>query len=332
MSNLPFIETFVIKKKAYGIYLMNNFSQHEITLFLKSFYNSFGFRSGLDKDFFNWFYTKKPSGYCNNYVLVDVEKDNWIGGFGFSKSNYLINGEMFKGGLAVNGFINPGYEGLGLYTKLISCAVNKEEFQERVAFSFPHSANVASIKGHTKNGFSLLSKLEFYETLIIGGGLDGDGEIQENDFSALLTLDFEEFLYEREFSFTRSYEELNWRFAIRNDKNYSLLVINENALNGYIILGYYKTASAVNRCHIADYRYNSIDTLIELIKRAKRLAKEKKCNVLDILINPVSDLINIFIEDGFKSRKEGYNLFTYSQINHSIPNSASVTFGDFDVV
>lgn len=328
-----FLEVIERNNIKFGVYLMDNSSDEEVELFFKSFYSSFGFRSQFDRKWFDWFYKENPAGACNNYILIDLLTNEWIGGFGFAKINYIFQGQLKIGAVGINGFINFGYEGLGLYTDLIKCGLRNESFGKNIAFSYPHSQNIASQKGHLKSGWTEFLRMSFLEIRLkkIEIDLSANIEIYGNT-DVFKNFDFDKLKYSNEFSFNRTYDYLNWRFFKRPDKKYTLLAIESGIYYGYMILGYYKLSNGIYRCHIADYQYSHQFVLIKLIERAKFLASEKGCEVLDVLINLESDAFQVFTEKDFVPRNEGYNLMIYSVASVDLPLNCHVTYGDFDVV
>jgi len=327
------LQTFYRDSDPYGVFLMDNESEQQQRLFMDSFYKSFGFKEQLNLDWFKWFYTKNPLGFCNNYILVDLKKDSWIGGFGFSKKSYNSSGRGHVGGLAVNGFVNSGYEGRGLYTDLISTGLNEEDYTEKCAFSFPHNKNLASIKGHLKSGWKKFVSLQFIEINIDGIWADDRRVINLQDPKILKNIDFSRFcLIEENKIFVRNYSELAWRYIDRPDKKYFYLMENSNSATGYMIIGSYSPRDGSRRFQIADFRYSSLDVLRRLIQKAGFIASEKKYQVLDVLINPASNSCEVFKEYGFVARDEGYEMLIYTNTQSIFDTSSAVNFGDFDVV
>ena len=311
---------------------MNNESQEQQILFLDSFYKSFGLRVQLNQTWFNWFYIQNPLGHCNNYILLDLRNNQWIGGFGFAKKSYFSNGNRVVGGLAVNGFVNPGYEGRGLYTELIATGLEEENYLDRGAFSFPYNRNIASIKGHLKSGWQSSIRLSFLETHIDGQGKDDAQIIYTSDPGDLNKIDFESIEIFSELNFSRNYSELSWRYLDRPDKQYKYLTMTSSEEMGYMILGNYVTKDGSERCEIADYRFSSPEILHRLIKKAKFVAAEGKYQNLDVLINPDSQCHVNFQAHGFKGRGDGYELLTYCRKPLVLPRDVVVNYGDFDVV
>ena len=326
------LHTFERQHHSCGVFLMNNESQEQQLLFLESFYKSFGLRVQLNLTWFNWFYIQNPLGYCNNYILLDLTKNQWIGGFGFAKKSYFANGNRVVGGLGVNGFVNPGYEGLGLYTELIATGLEEENYLESGAFAFPHNRNIASIKGFLKSGWQSSVRLSFIETKIEGQGKDDAQIIYTSNPRDLNKIDFERIEIFSEPNFTRNYPELSWRYLDRPDKQYKYLTMTSSEEMGYMILGNYVTKDGSERCEIADYRFSSPEVLHRLIKKAKFVAAEEKYQILDVLINPDSQCHVIFHDHGFKGRDEGYELLTYCRKPLVLPRDIAVSYGDFDVV
>jgi len=326
------LHVFERANRTYGVFLLDNDSGIQRESFLNSFYKSFGFKEQLNSNWYEWFYTDNPLGYCNNYILVDLQKDTWIGGFGFAKKNYSYDGNAVVGGLAVNGFINPGYEGLGLYTGLISEGLNNESYSRSVAFSFPHQLNLASIKGHLKSGWLPFIKMSFIE-IVIDGNEKSSGRVDQlNDPMDLSEIDFACVNLAAKLSFPRDYSELAWRYVSRPDKQYSYLAVAAGEGTGYMVLAYYTTREGNRRCQVADYRYSTLTALKHLIEEARFVAANKKCQVLDVLINPACECYEIYRNCGFVGRNEGYDLMTFSENPLQLGQDALVTFGDFDVV
>ncbi len=170
-------------------------NQNEVCkhLFLDSFYKSFGFRSEVDLNWFDWYYLKNPIGKCNGYFLKDAKNNTIIGSFSFAKIQYYENGRTKTGGLAVNGFISKGYEGKGLYTSLIAAGLEKESENIDCFFSFPHKNNAASIKGHLKSGWKPSINLEFVE-ILVGSSTKMSVRLDVHDEKTeLANIDFSEF-------------------------------------------------------------------------------------------------------------------------------------------
>jgi hypothetical protein len=332
MSDYLFHRIFERINRKYGVYLMDNTSEKDVDLFLLCYYKSFGYRPQLDKNWYQWYYTQNPAGHCNNHILIDIDTNRWIGGFGFSKKNYIYKGCKICGGLAVNGFINPGYEGKGLYKELISAGLKNEVYRGRVAFSFPYSHNIASVKGHKKSGWKEFVKLLFIETKIEKHEPDIAEVNFDENMELLYGFAIDQLNYHYEFSFHRSIEELNWRFFKRPDKKYYFLTIDDGIDEGYMILGQYKTQEGVLRCQIADYRYSCIHALYRLIKKAKFVSSQLECQILDTLINTASDANRAFRDEGFIPRDEGYDLLVFSEEQVNLFAKCLITYGDFDVV
>lgn len=127
------------------IQLMDTSDEKEINKFLISFYKSFGLRYSLDFNWFNWYYNNNPVGKCLNYTLLN-DKDDIVGAFGYFKFNYRLNKVSKKGVISVNGFINPDYTRMGLYTELIYESLKDIHKSYDLAFSYPHSDNIGSVK------------------------------------------------------------------------------------------------------------------------------------------------------------------------------------------
>ncbi|HYF67651.1 MAG TPA: hypothetical protein VD884_05925 [Ohtaekwangia sp.] len=312
---------------------MNNTLQEDVDRFFVSFYNSFGFRSHLEKNWFNWFYTQNPDGLCNNYILVDLDSSRWIGGFGFGKKRYLVDGAEVCGALAVNGYINSGYEGRGLYTELIKTVLDNEMLSDRIAFSFPHGNNIPSIKGHIKNGWVNYVALQFLDINVRKVEPDVPEVKITNNIDALHRFDFNQVNKGDGFCFVRTAEHLKWRFFERPDKEYTLLtMVTDGKTEGYMFLTKYKTKEGILRCQIADWGYASQEILLKLIDKARFAGSQMGCHILDVLINPDALSVKFFYAKGFLARAEGYQLLTYSKANRQLPLAAEVTYADFDVI
>lgn len=332
MNNLELSKNFIYDSKEYCLYLMNNESLIEQELFLESFYKSFGFRKQLDIKWLNWFYNNNPLGLCNNYILIDIEKVSWIGGFGYSKVAYLMNGIKGIGGLGINGFINPEYEGKGLYTKLISLSLEADNPNNEIYFSFPHKNNLPSIKGHLKSGWKNFISLTFLEINIEVNKLIFSDAICVEQPENLKYLDFELFNDNSSLSFIRNFDFLYWRFITRPNKTYKYLQIKIGMDIGYMVLGFYEKLDGTKRCQIIDYRTTSELCLSQLIYKAYEVAILNKCMILDVLINPASVTCELYLSLGFIPRNEGYELLTFSKLPVKLQNEMLITYGDFDTV
>ena len=332
MIELNLVEIFDNNTQKYGVYLMNNQSVQEQKWFMDSFYRSFGIRKHLNLNWFNWFYNLNPCGTCRNYVLIDMEKGTWIGGFGFAKIPYRLNELNSIGGLAVNGFINPGYEGKGLYTKLISRGLGLESSKERILFSLPHASNLASIKGHLKSGWERLTGLSFMEIKVDKSKSKPNHAVCLDQPEDLETLNFNLFNQDNVFEFMRNYNFLFWRFISRPNKKYSFLKVEMDEHIGYMVLGFYEPINGCKRCQIADYRYTAKSCLLELINSAYLVALQNKCNILDVLISENCEPYDLFSSAGFAPGKEGYELLTYTTNPVELDNTSLITYGDLDTI
>lgn len=326
------IRTFKKASHEYGIFLMDNKSREQQLLFLESFYKSFGLKNWLDQKWFDWFYVKNPLGQCNCYILLDLTSNLWIGGFGFAKKGYSERGVTKNGGLAVNGFINPGHEGLGLYTELISTGLAEEHYFDTGAFSFPYSKNIASIKGHLKSGFRHSIKLSFLELKLASQVRDDSGVLHYCDLSQLAEFEFDSATALSEINFNRTHRDLLWRYAERPDRQYQYLGIRSGGEYGYMILGQYRNSNGEKRCEIADYRHSSQEILQRLVRKAKFVAVNHKYDYLDVLVNPDSSCAGMFQIEHLKPRGDGYDLLTFRETPFDLPNNMEINYGDFDVV
>jgi hypothetical protein len=329
---LNLLKTFERQRHSYGAFLMNNEAGEQVSQYLKSFYISFGLKPQLDQNWFRWFSTENPLGHCNNYILIDLEKDQWIGGIGFAKKSYLSGGSRLLGGLLVNGFMNSGYEGLGLYTELMSTGMTAENSIENGAFGFTYARKIAPMNALQKNGFRPSISLTFMEIELNPRNTDDDEVVCTNNATNLRTIDLKMMEALTEVSFTRSLPELLWRYSDRPDKTYTYLTMTAGDDVGYMILGSYFPADGNKRCEIADFLYSSPHALNRLIDKARFVAADANYHFLDVLINPHSKCQAHFRHKGFRDRGDGYELLTYLKKPIVAPTNMTVTYGDFDVV
>jgi hypothetical protein len=133
----------------------------------------------------------------------------------------------------------------------------------------------------------------------------------------------------KEFNFLRTNDWLNWRFEGRPHKRYSYLKISGEDSDSYMVLGYYE-GKGIKRCQILDFRTNNINVFNILLSSAENIAKNEKCDILDLMIYDSSDYTVILKKSNFKKTEEYYELLIYS--NNHTNFKIEPLLGDFDCV
>ena len=327
--------TFNLQNVRFGVYIMNNHDESEVKKFLSMFYKCFGFRKYLDKTWFHWFYNTNPSGVCSNYILLDLDKNIFIGAYGFSKTEYVLYGEKKSGILGINGMIIKEYGRKGLYSRLMDIALERENLKNKLAFSFPHGANIGSIKGHYKSNWSDLDNLNFYfknKTNLSKKHIDRVRKI--SNLNNLEIINFNSFNKDKNFYFSKSIEWLNWRFINRPHKNYIFIGYydSDNILNSYMVLGFYHSKKNIIRCQIVDYGIKNKDILNNLLIKAESIALENNADFLDLIISDYSEDLNVFLKKQYNKSEEFYKLLIFPKYNLLNNLKINALLGYFDAV
>ena len=328
---MRFLKTIERDTLKLDIQLMDTLNEEEINNFLISFYKSFGLRSNFNFNWFNWFYNENPLGKCRNYILTNENRDI-VGGFGYSLFNYSFKGVSKIGVIGINGFINPDYTGLGLYTQLISETLKDVHRSYDLAFSFPHSDNKASIKGHINSDWKHIKKLDFYVKKINSEeNLHPNKNIIISKIEALKEFDFNS---SRDSFFIKNYERLDWRFYKRPDKNYKTLIYKRNNnIIGYIIYTLYNDKDGSHRCQVADYDYLEKIAFIQLIDELSLIGKKYNYSTIEFLVNEDHSDTKVLTDLSFVKKKESYEMFINgSQTGFNETRNFKFEFGYFDVI
>lgn len=329
---MKFLQNIEKKNIKLSINLMDTKNRNEINKFLSSYYKSFGLRYSLDFKWFNWYYNDNPCGKCQNYILTN-ENNDIIGAFGYSIFNYTFKEVGKLGVIGVNGFINPEYTGLGLYTELISETLKDIHRNYELAFSFPHCNNIGSVKGHINSGWVFSKSFHFYvKNLNTLNNVIIDNNALESDFKELINYRFSKTL---SMVFIKNFEWLNWRFYERPDKDYHLVIYknNRNIVRGYIIYTYYKDINNLIRCQIADYDYNDINVYQTLLNKVMQVAYKHDCSTVELLVNDDHSDTEILVKESFVRKDECYKMFLNGELS-KFTNSKDFKFefGYFDVI
>lgn len=327
-------ETFSAQNTRYGVRIMDNNNREDLENFFLIFYDCFGFRKHLDKTWYHWYYNANPTGVCNNYILIELDKNIFVGAYGFAKTEYVLNGEKISGGLGINGMIIKNYRKKGLYSKLMDIGLKKENYEKNLAFSFPHGANINSIKGHYNNNWSILNKTYFYFKNKASFSIINTDNVKEIDYLNDLTkINFDLFNIGKQFYFYKSKDWLSWRFINHPHKNYIIIghYDSDDIINGYMVLGFYQAKNNIIRCQIIDYGIKNMDILKNLLIKAENVALENNADLLDLIISDHSDDLNVFLNSQFKKSEEFYELLIFPKHNLSNNLNINVLLGDFDV-
>ncbi|CAM4084840.1 GNAT family N-acetyltransferase [Flavobacterium sinopsychrotolerans] len=320
-----YLETFTVDNSIFGVKLMDNENEEEIKIFFTLFNECFGERAHLDKEWYNWYYSSNPKGECNNYLLFDVNNAILVGAYGFAKIQYTINLKSNTGVLGVNGMISKKYGRRGLFSKLMTIALNYET-KTNLAFSFPHGFNLSSVKGHINCGWSLNENFHFYE-LISKTPIAKNKKIKILTIDDLSKIEFGLFNKESNFYFNRDKDFIKWRFFERPSKEYIIVgnFVSDQLINGYMILGRYLNKDQKIITQIVDYRVENAEVLENLIKTALVNGA-----IINLLISEVSENLRIFKKIGFEKKEECYKLMTYPDTIDNMYFEGLL--GDFDVV
>lgn len=311
---------------------MDNYAHEDINVFFESYYHSFGQRPYLDDEWFHWFYTMNPAGLCKQYILVDLLKSKWIGGFGFAPNNFVVNDVTYKGVLTVNGFINPGYENQGLYTSMIRSCLDEEKKSGIVIFGFPNRRNIPSQRGFQKNSFTNHGNMSFLEMVPCEKSLEIKEVNTSDRAERFQNLDYQRLLRGSNFNFYRSYEYFRWRFETRPHKKYLYLSLFSKKTMGYMILGFYNSSVGKKHCQIVDFGWDDKNCFVPLLNKAQRMALNESCDILDILVMDDSETEKLCLENNMIKREDGYDMFYYASDGSILPDECHITYADNDVI
>lgn len=273
-----------------------------------------------------------PTGQSRHYILADLITGRWIGGLGFAPNHYLVNNEMRTGVLAVNGFINPGYENQGLYTRLFSFCLQKETAGGRFIFGFTHSKNIASRKGVLKSGWKEYGKMSFLQLDPRTKSQHQGKVIVTDDAGPFNTLNYQTVENHTGFAFRRCYEYFRWRFETRPHKRYIYLTVDPVIGVGYMILGFYTTPLGNKLCQIVDFGWSQETCFVPLVHKACEIAVSESCDILDMLVMNGSGTEKSCLEQHMIRRDEGYDMYYYTADNNALPDLKHVTYADNDVI
>ena len=315
----------------YEIILLDNLDIDHTNRFFELFYRCFGKRDHLDLSWFDWFYNRNPYGPCNNYALIDRDKNRWVGVYGLAKS-MLVDGDIKQlCGVGVNGMIDNDYRNQGLYADLMRVIINNRH-ENDIAVSYPHGLNRGSAAGHYKAGWELLKKPEFYKTADLHNH-SHNISVREI-FSFIDQPGMAELLIPNGYAswFEKTPEWLQWRFFSRPHKKYHALAYIDASekIKGYVILGYYK--GALSRCQLLDYNACEDVILASLINGAKQMAVAQQCDELDLWLDDSSKDLPLFMKNGFNKTSEFYELLVFSKNGYNFDKSIKTVLADLDAV
>jgi len=327
------LRTLTKNNKEYAVRLLDNEDAGEVDRYFDLYYEAFGVRPHLDKTWFNWFNNLNPLGKCNNYILVDLEKNKIAGTYGLSKIMTINSGEKMLSGLGVNGMVGKDYRRQGLYADLMQIALSAENTTS-FYYSFPHSSNIGTIKGHKNAKWKSLKKLFFYEKRNLER-FSSLNSIELDSFDALKEIDFHLFQKSKHVFFYRSAEWLAWRFLERPHKKYNIIATFDKSsdITGYMVLGYYHNANNIIRCQIVDYGAQNSASLDDMIKKAQSIALDNNAQIIDLIMDQYSGDLPVFLTGGYSNTDESYEMFTFSKNEEIVvPVEIKTVLGDFDAV
>lgn len=110
------------------------------------------------EEWFYWKFFKNPYG---DSILACVAIDNeLIGCVAYGKQPFVINGEVFPGVMSFETFIDPNYQGKGLFSKLLKYAEEEVVRQGiKIMLNFPNSQ---SLPGFLKKNWQPLNISTYY--------------------------------------------------------------------------------------------------------------------------------------------------------------------------
>ena len=331
-SKRQVICSFLNNNDLFDVIKLNNTDEKDVLEFFELFYHCFGKRAYLDVDWYNWFHVNNPYGLCNNYILVDREKNKFVGAYALAKSVISINGKSSDAKIGVNGMIHQDYRNRGLYSKIIEIAVQQDD-KEVLAIAYPHGTNKGSASGHAKAGWKLLKEIAFYATTSLNDFSIDEKVKKISSFIGINGID--ELVKSSNYSsyLARTKEWLNWRFFLRPHKKYEVIGYFDsvNHIQGYLVLGYYKN-DVVNRCQILDYNAVNFDVLLSLLNKAKEIALTNQCSVLDLWLDEYSKELKFFKEHAFLKTDEYYSLFYFNNTSNTLDINIKTILSDLDAV
>ncbi len=134
------------------------------------------------------------------------------------------------------------------------------------------------------------------------------------------------------FSFRKDNDFIKWRYINRPHKEY-VMVGNfsfEDEINGYMILGKYKTKTGKIRCQIVDFRVEKLSILNQLINMAEIIAQEIGAELIDLIISEKSNELKEFKNLDYNKTNEFYKLMVFPNTINNFTSNALL--GDFDAV
>jgi len=325
-------EEFINRDTRFGVSLMDNENEEDIEKYLGLFYSCFGFRDYLDKSWFNWYYNTCPAGRCNNYILVDIDKQKIVGAYGVAKVDYFYAGKQHQGALSVNGMIDNNYGRRGLYSKLIEIIERKELLELRFAFGFVRGNNANSTKGHLNSKWVLADRLFIYRKRSpdVPEGKINNKVRAITDVSEVAKIDFTLLNSKRMFYFNRDDKWFQWRFLSRPHKQYFYLGYyqSENYITGYCVYNLFKS-NGKNHLQIIDFNANP-DELSCLLLEIDLISRKLNADFIDVLISDYADNIGIVKKGKFIKSEDYFDFIVFPE--KSFIGLVHPFFADFDVV
>lgn len=324
--------SFLNKDSYFDVIKLDNTNDSEITLFFELFHECFGKRQHLDKTWYNWFYLCNPFGQCNNYILIDRKERKFVGSYGLSKSFIRMGEMLIKSRFGVNGMIHPNYRNRKLYSEIIRIAVENDD-PEILAIAYPHGRNKGSISGHINAGWNFLKKISFFATTDLTNVTINENIKEIQSFNEIENI--EELINASGYdSYTiRNKSWLNWRFFLRPHKKYNVIAFfdSPSTIKGYMVLGYYKN-DVTTRCQILDYSFANTDVLDLLLNKAKQIAFNNECTILDLWLDQYSKELNFFENSNFLKTDEQYEFLYFNNTSNKLSTDIKTILSDLDAV
>lgn len=141
-------------------YFIFNYTKHSHLLnsFLESVALAHNHSKIKSREWFLWKFRDNPFGES---ILACVEEHGKIvGGVAYGKQPFFLRGHKLKGVISFETFVHPGYQGQGIFGKLLKLAEAEVcNSDTDVMLNFP---NLTSLKGFLNNGWSQTASPEYW--------------------------------------------------------------------------------------------------------------------------------------------------------------------------
>ena len=267
------------------------------------------FRRELPLDWWRWFSYQCPTGLNRTSVIEDPEAGTLAGSDSFLPIRLYLNGREIKASLETNASTHPDYRGRGLYTRVHHYALDRErEFDTPASLAMPN--RLESYLVHLEFGWDVMCELPFLVKHNCQSKQHRCCEVEMFDerFDDL----FASIAARFSFIVLKDHRFINWRVALRPDKQYTRFVYEEGSdLRGYAVLKHFDD-KGYRKSHILDIHAETDDILHELVAAAESFAHGR--DELNIWTNPHNPYHQSFLEQGFYERESQDRLMIH--FNH----------------